>query len=100
MKRDRNELMLRRTDMITACINVDCIRAEPRTTHPSMIFFVVFTPLNWIKRDRDTEITIDVCRSFNTGQNTKWNICYLNGCHPPPPPPPPSAFESVVNYSR
>ena len=36
------------------------IRAEPRTTHPSMIFFVVFTPLNWIKRDRDTEITIDV----------------------------------------
>lgn len=74
--------MLRRTDMITACINVDCIRAEPRTTYPSMIFFLVFTPLNWIKRDRDTEITIDVCRSFNTGQNTKWNICYLNGCHP------------------
>ena len=39
MKRDRNELMLRRSDMITACINVDCIRAETRTTYPSMIFF-------------------------------------------------------------
>ena len=55
MKRDRNELMLRRTDMITACINVDCIRAEPRTTHPSMIFFVVFTPLNWIKKGTEIQ---------------------------------------------
>ena len=33
MKRDRNKLMLIRIDMITAYINVDCIRAEPRTTH-------------------------------------------------------------------